>query len=380
MSMNLKASFVDYLIQKYPEFNRELLQPLVSENLLSPFQIPLSSELIASIKSEIKKYWNLRAWGVKNLGPRYDALGLRRPQNYAACMSYDFHVSAMPGSLGNQLELIEINTNASFLVLGLELYQFLNLNEVSSGFDEQKIVAMFLEENQLSGQKKFNLTILDENPEQQRLYVEFLIYKSLLQKNNLSCQIADISEVEKIRDSSLVYNRYTDFYLQEPKSATIKTLFNEAKINLSPNPYEYFLLADKERFIDWSAQVEVEKPLSLLPTYDLGVEDREKIWAERKQLFFKPKNAFGGKQTYKGASISRKVFDSVMNSHFIAQRVSAAPEIEVEHKNEKMIFRYDLRCYAYQDQLQLIIARLYQGQTTNLRTDGGGFAAIVLKV
>ncbi len=377
--MNLKASFVDYLIQKYPEFNRELLQPLVSENLLSPFQIPLSSELISSIKSEIKKYWTLRDWGIKNLGARYDAMGLRRPQNYAACMSYDFHVAASPDLQGNQLELIEINTNASFLALGLDLYQFLNLTEVSSGFDEKKLVAMFVEENRLAGQKDFNLAILDENPQQQRLYVEFLIYKSLLEKNNLKSQIADISESEKISHSSLVYNRYTDFYLQEPKSLEIRTLFNEGKINLSPNPYEYFLLADKERFIDWSVQSEIQKPFSLLPTYDLGIEDREKMWAERKQLFFKPKNAFGGKQTYKGASISRKVFDSVMNSHFIAQRMSPAPEIEVVHNNEKMTFRYDLRCYAYQDQLQLIIARLYQGQTTNLRTDGGGFAAIVLK-
>ncbi len=374
MSMNLKASFVDYLIQKYPQFNLDLLQPLISENLLSPFQISLTTEIMDSIKSEIKKYWKLREWGVKNLGTRYDEMGLRRPTNYAACMSYDFHLSSE-----NQLELIEINTNASFLALGLELYQFLKLSEVSSNFNEKNIVDMFQVENRLASQKDLNLTIIDEHPERQRLYVEFLIYQSLLRKNNIPCEIADITEIEKIKASTLIYNRYTDFYLQEPKSAEIKKLFNDSKINLSPNPYEYFLLADKERFIDWSAQTEVEKPLSLLPTYDLGVEDKEKIWSERKQLFFKPKNAFGGKQTYRGASISRKVFESVTNSNFIAQRISPPSEIIVPHNNEKVNFKYDLRCYAYQDQLQLVVARLYQGQTTNLRTEGGGFAAIVLK-
>lgn len=374
MSMNLKASFVDYLIQKYPHFNQELLQPLISENLLSPFQIALSVETIDSIKAEIKNYWKLRQWGVQNLSSRYEAMGLRKPDNFAACMSFDFHVGGESG-----LELIEINTNASFLALGLELYEFLGLKEVASGFNESRIVEMFKEENRLCGGTQLNLTIIDEKPENQRLYVEFLIYQSILKKNGINCEVADISEIEKIKSASLIYNRHTDFYLQEPKSIAIKKLFNEAKIQLSPNPYEYFLLADKERFIDWSNQTDVEKPKSLLQTYDLGKTEREKIWTEKKNLFIKPKNSFGSKQAYKAASISRKVFEEVMNSNFIAQKLSHAPEIEVDYKNEKLKLRYDLRCYAYQDQLQLIIARLYQGQTTNLRTDGGGFAAIVIK-
>jgi hypothetical protein len=38
--------------------------------------------------------------------------------------------------------------------------------------------------------------------------------------------------------------------------------------------------------------------------------------------------------------------------------------------------KYDLRCYAYQGKLQIVIARLYQGQTTNLKTTGGGFTIV----
>ena len=194
----------------------------------------------------------------------------------------------------------------------------------------------------------------------------------------VNCEIADITEMEKIKSASLVYNRHTDFYLETPVSQEIKKLFNANQVQLSPNPYEYFLLADKERFIDWTAQSEVEKPSSLLATYDLGKSEPSQIWTERKQLFFKPKNAFGGKQTYKGASISRKVFDEIFNSQFIAQKLSPAPEIEVNYKGILTKMKYDLRCYAYKDELQLIIARLYQGQTTNLRTEGGGFACIVV--
>jgi hypothetical protein len=373
MTMNLKASFVDHLIQKYPHLRPEMLQNLVAETLLSPFQIPLSKPILENIKTEIKKYWKLRQWGVENLSERYDRLGLRKPENFGVCMSYDFHLSST-----NQLELIEINTNASFLALGLEVYEFLKLPEVASGFNSKKLVDMFVQENGLASSKALNLTIIDEKPDQQRLYVEFLIYQSLFRKNQIPCEIADIYEIEKIRKSSLVYNRYTDFYLDTLASADIRRLFNSREIQLSPNPYEYFLLADKERFIDWNRQTEVEKPESLLATYDLGLVDKEKIWAERKSLFFKPKNAYGGKQTYKGASASRKVFDEVTNSNFIGQQYSHAPEIEVEFKGQPIKFKYDLRCYAYQDELQMIIARIYQGQTTNLRTEGGGFACVVL--
>jgi hypothetical protein len=38
--------------------------------------------------------------------------------------------------------------------------------------------------------------------------------------------------------------------------------------------------------------------------------------------------------------------------------------------------KYDLRVYAYAGEIQLLAARLYQGQTTNFRTPGGGFAPV----
>jgi len=36
----------------------------------------------------------------------------------------------------------------------------------------------------------------------------------------------------------------------------------------------------------------------------------------------------------------------------------------------------DVRCYVYDGKIQLVAARLYQGQTTNFRTPGGGFAPV----
>jgi hypothetical protein len=41
-----------------------------------------------------------------------------------------------------------------------------------------------------------------------------------------------------------------------------------------------------------------------------------------------------------------------------------------------MVFKYDLRNYVYDGAVQWVAARLYQGQTTNFRSPGGGFAPV----
>ena len=38
--------------------------------------------------------------------------------------------------------------------------------------------------------------------------------------------------------------------------------------------------------------------------------------------------------------------------------------------------KLDLRNYVYAGRIQLLTSRLYQGQTTNFRTPGGGFAPV----
>ena len=37
----------------------------------------------------------------------------------------------------------------------------------------------------------------------------------------------------------------------------------------------------------------------------------------------------------------------------------------------------DIRNYVYRGEVQLVAARLYQGQTTNFRTPGGGFSNVI---
>lgn len=40
--------------------------------------------------------------------------------------------------------------------------------------------------------------------------------------------------------------------------------------------------------------------------------------------------------------------------------------------------KVDVRLYTYKAQILLVAARLYQGQTTNFRTPGGGFAPVLV--
>jgi len=53
-------------------------------------------------------------------------------------------------------------------------------------------------------------------------------------------------------------------------------------------------------------------------------------------------------------------------------------ERQLEVENKIVDFKLDLRHYVYKGQTQLISARLYQGQTTNFRTPGGGFAQVIV--
>ncbi len=369
----MKASFVSFLLQKYPHLSAENLNSVISDQLLSPFQVTLNPTQLLQIKHEINSYWNLRSWGAQNLSEQYKSLGLNIPNNFSACMSYDFHINSE-----GQPELIEINTNASFLALGLELYEYLNLPLAPFDFSEVALIEMFKNEIELTGKALSDgITIIDDKPSEQRLFIEFLIYIELFRKHGIKSQIADYREHDKIKSAALIYNRFTDFYLSSQESKQLRKAFNET-LNFSPNPYEYFLLADKQRLIDWNLQELIEKPKSLLPVYDLGITDKDKIWAEKKNLFIKPKNSYGSKQAYKAASISHKIFDKISNENFIAQKLSIPSEIECEYEGQKIIFKYDLRCFAYQNKLQLIVARLYQGQTTNLKTTGGGFSAVKL--
>ena len=90
-------------------------------------------------------------------------------------------------------------------------------------------------------------------------------------------------------------------------------------------------------------------------------------------------SGYGGKGAYRGEKLTKRVFEEILQSEYVAQRLAVPGERKVCVEGaEPQSLKYDVRCYVYDGRIQLVAARLYQGQTTNFRTPGGGFALVRL--
>ncbi|MFM8339645.1 MAG: hypothetical protein ACKN9C_06615, partial [Fluviibacter sp.] len=88
------------------------------------------------------------------------------------------------------------------------------------------------------------------------------------------------------------------------------------------------------------------------------------------QWFFKPQAGFGSRAAYRGDKLTKRVFEDIIQGGYVAQTFAPPPEVVIHGGSvaETTTLKYDLRVYAYDGQIQLLAARLYQGQTTNFRT------------
>jgi hypothetical protein len=102
----------------------------------------------------------------------------------------------------------------------------------------------------------------------------------------------------------------------------------------------------------------------------------ESLWAERKRLFFKPAGGYGSKAVYRGDKLTRRVWEEILEGDYVAQELVLPGERQVQVEAESTTLKYDVRCFVYAGKIQLLAARLYQGQVTNFRTPGGGFAPV----
>jgi uncharacterized circularly permuted ATP-grasp superfamily protein len=61
---------------------------------------------------------------------------------------------------------------------------------------------------------------------------------------------------------------------------------------------------------------------------------------------------------------------------YVAQRLVPPSQRTIRVDDREVPLKLDLRNYVYDGEVQIVAARLYQGQTTNFRTAGGGFAGV----
>ncbi|MEY4616364.1 MAG: hypothetical protein RJB66_1324 [Pseudomonadota bacterium] len=366
-------------------------EELISDKLLSPYVVRLSKKHLEEAKEVVANLYRLREKPTYSDRVYRGSPEISRwdPSNKSICMSYDFHIDSK-----QNLKLIEVNTNAAFLLMGYFLYDLHQLPRPIPEFTLETFKASCERESQLSGQTLSSVAIVDENPSSQRLFIEFLLYEQLFKSFGYATNILDPGDLE-VKNGSLcfkqepidfVYNRTTDFFFEQPNMLALREAYLKKAITLSPNPHEYALLADKHRLIEWSLNLkesapfpELQKIAGHLLEADYVVDtNSEALWTKKKKVFFKPLTSFGSKGTYRGEGISRPYFDQLINKDYIAQEYCPPQEQLFEAIGFPATqLKYDLRFYAYQGEIQMVVARLYQGQVTNLKTTYGGFAPVV---
>jgi hypothetical protein len=383
----IRSQFLQFLHQKFPALSPERADPLIAENLLAETVVDLPASVLKQAQGFVEAAFSLRLRPEYQevLRPEREKHGLKETGNFSIAMSYDFHLNE-----DGVLKLIEVNTNAAFLALGDLLYQSQNLPPPVADFSFDEIRKDLLNELRLVGKttESPKVLIVDEEPDKQRLFIEFLVYQEIFRSWGWATEIRDTRESGLSAD--LIYNRDTDFYLEKPELKPLKEAWLSRKFCLTPNPVEYLYLADKERQIQWNEPGFLER-MGLMDSQiqalrkrlpfatALTSENADELWDRRKTLFLKPQRSFGAKQSYRGGSISRRIYDELIGQDILAQEFVPAPEIEIETPGGPQKMKYDLRFYAYQGRVQTVMARLYQGQVTNLRTPHGGFACVQFK-
>ena len=337
-------------------------------------------------------------WAVLDYAPE---IARFRPGPIGIFMGYDFHLGP------NGPKLIEINTNAGGALINAYLLQAQRVccNETAPSaathFDLpgqlDRFMSSFESEWLRQGRTSQlqSIAIVDQSPKEQYLYPEFVLFQRMFEAHGLTAFIST-PDALSLRDGALwhgsqrvdlVYNRLTDFDLAQPESQVLRSAYLAGVVVLTPNPRAHALFANKKNLAvftdekmlrEWGVAEELIATLlnGISRTEVVMLADPDELWGRRNKLFFKPSSGFGSKAAYRGDKVTRKVWDEILTSDYVAQEIvpPSARTISIDGQIRSM--KADLRNYTYAGEVQLIAARLYEGQTTNFRTPGGGFAPV----
>ncbi|MGE3682903.1 MAG: hypothetical protein AB7G93_14355 [Bdellovibrionales bacterium] len=366
------------------------------EHLVSPLELTLPVQVRERATRAIQALYRVsRSETYSSLLEPVAPVSERKIRHNSVLMAYDFHTT-----MDGRCYLVEVNTNAS----GYMLCSLMERAHADNAADDIKpladLASSFREELRLSGRPTNNLAvaITDDDIPDQKMYPEFLMYRDWFQTqgwNAALCEARDLRLVgERLQTPTgmaleLVYNRLTDFYLEDSEHSGLREAATRELACITPHPREYWLLADKQRLIQLTQPGFLERAGAsaedlaairevLLPTFEkTDFESEDEIWSQRKSLFFKPKRSHGGKSVYRGESVSRRVFERLMKEDILIQKYQPAQKIPIEDPRSVLSnWKFDLRFYVYADRVQLVAARIYQGQVTNFSSAMGGFTLV----
>ena len=314
-------------------------------------------------------------------------------------MGYDFHL----GPDGPRL--IEVNTNAggAFLNAFLARAQTACCREAEAALGapllaqfEPAVWRMFLTEWRLQGRLSPPRTIalVDDGPQDQYLYPEFLIAQRFFERQGLKAWILDPAQLRFAEGGlrhegetiDIVYNRLVDFSLEAAEHRALREAYLAGAVVVTPNPRNHALFADKRNLAllsdpsaaaRWGLSPDQQNSLTAVPPTTLvTAQNAEGLWTRRKGLFFKPAGGHGGKAVYRGDKLTQRVWSQIQQGGYIALGLAPPSERRLRIDGEVQSLKLAVRLYAYRGAPLLLAARVYQGQTTNFRTPGGGFAPV----
>ena len=354
-------------------------------------------DFMADLVRAVERIVALPAWQERVLAYAPE-IARHVPRAAGVFLGYDFHLDAAGP------HLIEINTNAGGGLLNARLLgaQVACCPQARGGLSdrlcvENDFLRMFRSEWRLArGDAPLRcVAIVDESPETQFLAPEFELFRQLFEAGGIAALVVPPQSLhfdgEHLRHEGqvvdLVYNRLTDFALEEAGNAALREAYLADAVVLTPHPRAHALYADKRNLVAltddaWLQSVGVSEADRLIlkagvpHTEEVTPENAGTFWTTRKQWFFKPEAGFGSKATYRGDKMTRRVFEEIAQGGFIAQAVVPPSERSLRVDGVEHNLKLDLRNFVYRDRVQLVSARLYQGQTTNFRTRGGGFAGV----
>jgi hypothetical protein len=318
------------------------------------------------------------------------------PGSPGGLLGLDFHLGA------DGPRLIEANTNPGGILINALLARAQRLcmpDRVRAIMPaaqlEDEVVDVLREEWRLQrgAAPLRTIAVVDEAPETQYLLPEFLLFGELLRRHGIDAVICDPRQLQR-RDGrievsgqpvDLVYNRLTDFPLAQPEHAVLRSAYLAGDVALSPHPRAHALYADKRNLallgdrdflVRAGCAADVVEALSTAVPQTLLVDDsnRAGLWNRRRGYFFKPAAGFGSRAGYRGDKVTRRVWEEMRGGDYVAQEIVPPGVRHVSASAPPL--KADIRCYAYRGRPLLFAARLYQGQTTNFRTPGGGFAPV----
>lgn len=378
----------------FPEFTTD---PSVHAHLFSPYALFVDRAALEAMGRVAAALFDVAS------NPQYRQhvlqwapnIGSHDPGSAGGVLGLDFHLTV------DGPRLIEVNTNPGGLLLNAVLLDAVQTCApaawttwtTAAKAGDAAIAAWLDDARQQSGRAPARLAIVDSVPWEQFLYPEFELYAAAFREHGVDCVIRAPEELRfgpgGLADANgridLVYNRLTDFALEEASHADLRQAYLAESVALTPHPRAHALFADKRNLTvlgdpDLLEGFGVDADSTALlaqiipPTFEVVPGNRDALWAARNSYFFKPAAGFGSRGSYRGDKLTKRTWESMASATYIAQTF-APPSMRIVHGGQSL--KADVRCFASEAGVLLFAARLYQGQTTNMRTPGGGFAAVL---